>query len=102
MIRLRELAHTRSGDKGNTLNIAVIAYRAEDYERLQRQLTAERVRSHLGDIAAGGVLRYELPNIAALNFVIEKALGGGVTRSTALDRHGKTFSSMLLELELPD
>lgn len=102
MTTLRDLAHTRSGDKGDTLNISVVAYRLADYQKLERQVTAERVQAHLGEIASGGVRRFALPRIAALNFVISKALGGGVTRSAALDKHGKTLSSALLDLKLPE
>lgn len=99
---LRDLAHARAGDKGDTSNISVIAYRAEDYPRLLRHVTAERVRAHFAGIVRGEVVRYELPRIAALNLVLHGALGGGVTRSLALDAHGKTLASALLELELPD
>jgi hypothetical protein len=102
MTTLRKIAHARAGDKGDVVNISVIAYRAADYEQLERHVTAERVQAHLGEIARGGVRRYALPRIGALNFVISKALSGGVTRSAALDKHGKTLSSALLELELPE
>jgi hypothetical protein len=102
MTTLREIAHARAGDKGDVVNISVIAYRTADYEQLKRHVTAERVQAHLGDFARGGVRRYALPRIGALNFVISKALDGGVTRSAALDKHGKTLSAALLELELPE
>ena len=104
-MKLREIAHSRTGDKGNTSNISVIAYRREDYPLLLAQVTAERVRLHFGGVVEGEVVRYELPNIAALNFVMSQTLGGGVTRSLALDAHGKSLSSALLDLDitaLPD
>ncbi len=101
-MKLRQLAHSRTGDKGNTSNISVIAYDPKDYERLRTHVTAERVKAHFADIAHGEVVRYELPKIAALNFVMFDALGGGVTRTLALDIHGKSLSSALLDLEIPD
>jgi hypothetical protein len=99
-MKLRDIAHSRTGDKGDISNISVIAYDAAHYPLLRAQLTAERVRAHFAGIVAGNVIRYELPNIAALNFVMQQALGGGVTRSLALDAHGKSLSSALLELEI--
>lgn len=101
-MKLRELAHTRAGDKGNVSNIAVFAYEPGDYAYLLEHVTAERVKAHFADIVKGEVIRYELPGLAALNFVMHEALGGGVTRSLSLDAHGKTLSSALLELEVPD
>lgn len=102
MRTLRELAHSRTGDKGDTSNISLIAYDAADYPLLVRYVTAERVRAHFAGIVRGGVTRYELPRLAALNFVLDGALGGGVTRSLALDAHGKSLSSALLSMQLPD
>ncbi|HEY2022474.1 AtuA-related protein [Paraburkholderia sp.] len=99
-MKLRELAHSRTGDKGNTLNISVICYDARHYERLRAVLSAERVKAHLRDVVRGDVVRHELPNISAFNFVLGDALGGGVTRSLALDAHGKSLSSALMDLEL--
>jgi hypothetical protein len=99
---LRDLAHARAGDKGDTSSIGVVAYRAEDYPLLERLLTPERVRTHFAGIVHGEVRRYALPGIGALNFVMEGALGGGVTRSLALDAHGKCLASAMLEIELPD
>ncbi|MFT4255128.1 MAG: hypothetical protein QM608_21915 [Caulobacter sp.] len=99
-MKLRELAHARSGDKGDISNISVIAYDLADYARLARDLTPQRVRAHMGMIVRGEVLRYELPALGALNFVLHGALGGGVTRSLALDAHGKCLSGLLLELEI--
>lgn len=101
-MRLREIAHSRTGDKGDTANISVIAYYARDYTLLERHVTAERVKELFHGIVAGEVVRYSLPRIGALNFVLEGALGGGVTRSLALDAHGKSLSSAILGLELPD
>ena len=99
-VLLQHVAHTRSGDKGNTSNISVIAFDAANYELLREQVTAERVKALFAGIVHGEVTRYELPTIGALNFVLKDALGGGVTRSLALDAHGKSLSSALLELEL--
>jgi hypothetical protein len=101
-MKLRELAHARAGDKGNISNIAVIAYEAKDYPHLAEHVTAARVKEHFCDIVAGDVTCYELPGLGALNFVLEGALGGGVTRSLSLDPHGKALSSCLLEMEIPD
>ncbi|MCG1056031.1 hypothetical protein KQH49_14330 [Mycetohabitans sp. B5] len=101
-MKLRKLAHSRTGDKGDTLNISVICYDSYHYEYLRQTLTAERVKTHLQDVVLGDVVRYDLPNIAAFNFVAQHALGGGVTRSLALDAHGKSLSSALLDLDLED
>ena len=101
-MKLREIAHSRTGDKGDVCNVSLIAYRAEDYALLEREVTAERVGRHLAGIVRGEVVRYELPRIGALNFVLQRALGGGVTRSLALDAHGKSLSSALLSLEIRD
>lgn len=101
-MRLRQLAHSRTGDKGNTSNISVIAFDPVHYEHLCQHVTAERVREHFAGIVHGEVQRFELPRIAALNFVLQQALGGGVTRSLALDAHGKSLSSALLDLDIPD
>lgn len=100
MTQLRALAHGRTGDKGNTSNISVIARDPADYPRLVAALTAERVKAHFGPLVQGRVVRYQLPQLAALNFVLESALAGGVTRSLALDAHGKCLSSLLLELDI--
>ena len=102
MRTLRELAHSRTGDKGDTSNISLIAYESSDYPLLVRYVTAERVREHFAGIVRGSVTRYELPRLGALNFVMEGALGGGVTRTLALDAHGKSLSSALLSMEIPD
>lgn len=97
---LRDIAHTRAGDKGDISNISVIAYHPRHYPLLEQQLTAERVRQHLGQIVQGDVVRYTLPRLGALNFVLHRALGGGVTRSLALDAHGKSLSSAILGIEI--
>jgi hypothetical protein len=99
-MKLREIAHSRTGDKGNTSNISVIAYDPKDYPLLVAQVTAERVKTHFAGVVEGSVVRYELPKIGALNFVMTETLGGGVTRSLALDAHGKSLSSALLDLEI--
>jgi len=99
-IRLIELAHARSGDKGDTGNVGVIARKPEYYPLLVKYLTVERVAKHFDGIAFGGVERYELPNLWALNFLLHKALGGGGTRSLKNDAQGKTLSSAMLRMEL--
>lgn len=101
-MKLREIAHSRTGDKGNTSNISLIAFRADDYELIRNQVTAERVKAFFADIVRGDVVRYELPLLGALNFVLYDALGGGVTRSLSLDAHGKSLSSALLNMEVDD
>lgn len=98
-VRLIQLAHARSGDKGDTVNVGVIARRPEWYPLLADRLTAERVKTHFGE-AVGEVQRYELPNLNALNFLLHNALDGGGTLSLMTDAQGKTFSSALLRLEL--
>lgn len=101
MIRVYDIAHGRAGDKGDISNISVIAYDESGWDVLSEQLTAERVMQHFAHTAKGPVRRYELPRLRALNFVIEGALGGGVTRSLAQDAHGKSLSSLMLTIELP-
>ncbi len=101
-MKLRELAHARTGDKGDVSNISVIAYHPIDYAFLVEQVTTDRVRAHFAGFVRGTVRRYEIPGLDALNFVIEGALGGGVTRSLSLDQHGKSLSSSLLDMDLPD
>ena len=101
-MKLRSLAHTRCGDKGNAVNITVVAFRLADYPRLEKQLTADRVRTHFGDLVQGDVERYLVPHLGVLNFVVRDALAGGVTRSLALDAHGKALSSALLGLDIDD
>jgi hypothetical protein len=100
-MRLRELAHARTGDKGDTSQISVIAYDPGDFAWLAEHVTTARVRAHFGNVVRGEVTRYELPGLGALNFVMQHALATGVTRSLALDPHGKCLGSVLLELDLP-
>jgi hypothetical protein len=95
-IELREIAHARSGDKGDTLIISLIPFDDKYYEILKEKLTEERVKEHFSDIVKGKVIRYELDNIKAFNFVFYEALDGGVTQSLRLDKHGKTLSFKLL------
>jgi hypothetical protein len=97
---LRDIAHARTGDKGETCNISLIAFDPRDYPRLVDGATVARVKALFGDIVRGDITRYELPHLGALNFVMTRALGGGVTRSLALDAHGKSLSSLLLDLEI--
>jgi hypothetical protein len=95
------LAHARAGDKGNTSNVSVIAYDERAWQILRSQLTVERVVAAYAHLAQGPVTRYELPQLKAFNFVIENALGGGVTISLAQDAHGKSLSYLMLDIELP-
>jgi len=99
-MKLFDIAHSRAGDKGNTLMLSLIPYNEADYEFLRSNCSAEKVKDHLKDIVAGEVIRYELPNISSLLFVCYDALSGGVTTSLALDTHGKTLSAALLEMEI--
>ena len=100
-VKVHALAHARAGDKGNTSNISVIAYDDAAWKILREQLTVERVMDAFAHVAKGPVTRYELPALKALNFVIENALGGGVTISLAQDAHGKSLSYLMLDIELP-
>ena len=99
-IQLRYLAHARSGDKGDTGNVGVIALRPEFYPHLVRELTPERVRSHFQGIVLGQVERFELPNLEALNFLLHNALGGGGTVSLKTDAQGKVLSTAMLRMEI--
>ena len=99
-MKLWDIAHSRTGDKGNISNISLIAYDPKDYALLKERVTAERVKEHFKGMVKGEVVRYELPNIHALNFVMYSALGGGVSRSLSVDMHGKGLSSYLLDMEL--
>lgn len=99
-MKLYDIAHSRAGDKGNTLTLSLIPYREEDYAFLCREITEERVAAHLKNIVAGSITRYELPNISSLLFVCEQALLTGVTTSLAIDAHGKTLSYALLEMQI--
>ena len=99
-VPLSRIAHTRSGDKGDTCNVGVIALREEDYAVLAREVTAERVKRHFGAMVQGEVERFELPNLGALNFLLHGALGGGGTVSLRTDAQGKTFGAAMLALEI--
>ena len=99
-MKLYEIAHARTGDKGNISTISVIAYNEADYPLLLEQVTEERVQTLFQKIGATKVERYPLPTLSALNFVLHNTLGGGVTRSLALDAHGKSLSGLMLELEI--
>lgn len=99
---LGDIAHLRTGDKGDVSQISVIAYDPADYPRLARQVTVDRVLAHLATLRVRQARRFELPALGALNFVLEGALSGGVTRSLALDAHGKSLGAQLLDLALDD
>ncbi|MEP6845706.1 MAG: hypothetical protein ABI861_06870 [Panacibacter sp.] len=99
-MKLFDIAHSRAGDKGNTLMLSLIPYNEADYDRLLSNVTAEKVKDHLKEIVAGEIVRYELPNIASLLFVCYNALSGGVTTSLALDTHGKSLSYALLQMDV--
>lgn len=98
-MKLKELAHSRSGDKGNTANISLIAYKKEYYNILKEKVTSEVVQNWFSDITEK-VDRYELPKLHAFNFVLHNSLGGGITKSIYMDKQGKTLSSALLEMEI--
>lgn len=102
MSRIWDLAHGRSGDKGDVCNIGLIARSSQAYETLCREVTAERVKAHFGDLIKGAVERYELPNIRALNFVCRGALDGGGTLSLRSDHLGKVMYTWLLRMEIED
>jgi len=99
-VKLTKLAHARSGDKGNTANVGLIALREEVYPILVREVTAERVKQHFKGICKGDVERFELPNLGALNFLLHESLDGGGTLSLMTDAQGKTFSTALLRMEI--
>lgn len=99
-MKLWEIAHSRTGDKGNISNISLIVYDKSNFDLIQSQVTAERVKDWFGDRIKGKVDRYELPQLGALNFVLHDALEGGVTSASTLDKHGKSMSSYLLMMEM--
>ena len=103
-VKLREIAFARSGDKNDVSNVGVIPYDPTDFELVREQVTPERVREHFSGLVRGEVTRYELPGINALNFLMDGALGGGVSRTLAMDIHGKAYGSLMLDLavEVPD
>lgn len=102
IVRLGDIAHARSGDKGDRANIGVVANEPRYYDHLRSCLTAEAVAAFFAPMGIGRVVRYELPRIHALNFVIERALGGGASRSLRLDTQGKALGTIVLELPLPE
>lgn len=99
-IELLKLAHARSGDKGDTANVGVIALKDEFYPLIEREVTAEKVKTHFGEMVKGAVERFELPNLGALNFLLHESLGGGGTLSLMTDAQGKTFSTALLRMKI--
>lgn len=99
-MKLKDIAHSRTGDKGDIINISVIAFDEKDYPTLEKLVTVTAVKEFLGETVQGKIIRYEVPNLGAMNFVMHKALRGGVTRSLRLDKHGKSLSSILLEMPL--
>jgi hypothetical protein len=99
-IRLSEIAHARSGDKGDISNVGLIAKQPRYYPLLVREVTADRVKAHFGSLVLGPVTRFELPNLSALNFVMEQALDGGGTISLRTDAQGKTHGAALLTMEV--
>ncbi|MBX7169959.1 MAG: hypothetical protein K1X72_03305 [Pyrinomonadaceae bacterium] len=99
-VELTKLAHSRSGDKGDTANVGIIALKDDFYPILLRELTAEKVKSHFGEMVKGSVERFELPNLNALNFLLHESLGGGGTLSLMTDAQGKTFSTALLRMQV--
>ena len=99
-VKLLKLAHARSGDKGDTANVGLIALKPEYYSLLTEQVTAERVKEHFKGICFGGVERFEIPNLGALNFLLHESLDGGGTLSLKTDAQGKTYSAALLRMEI--
>lgn len=99
-VYLKDIAHGRSGDKGDTSNICVFAREPRYYEVIRREVTAERVRAHFGDMVKGEILRYEAPTLGGFNFVLKGALGGGATLSLRLDSLGKSLGSALMRMKV--
>jgi hypothetical protein len=99
--KLVTIAHSRAGDKGNSLTLSLIPFNPKDYELLCREVTVERVKAHLKELVKGQVIRHELQGLGALTFTCEAALASGVTTSLRLDAHGKSLSYALLEMEIP-
>jgi len=99
-VRLGQIAHARSGDKGDASNVGLIAATSELYEVLRREVTAERVKAHFAEVCRGEVERFEVPNLLALNFLLHDSLGGGGTASLLTDAQGKTHGQGLLEMEI--
>ena len=99
-VQLREIAHARSGDKGNCSNVSVFVYDRDHYDAVAAQLTADFLKSRFGALLTGDITRYELPGLNGFNFVMQNALEGGVNESLNLDGHGKSWSSLILGLEI--
>lgn len=99
-MKLREFAYSRSGDKGDISNLCVFVYDDENWDVLQRELTVEKVREKFGSLVKGEITRYELPGTKGLNFVMTEALGGGVSRSLRADPHGKSYQSLILDIDI--
>ncbi len=99
-MKLKEIAHSRTGDKGDISNISLIPYDEKDYPMLKEKITPERVKAYFAEICKGEVVRYDIDSICAMNFVLDKTLGGGVTRSLAQDKHGKALCMALMEMEI--
>ncbi|HEX4966805.1 MAG TPA: hypothetical protein VF173_38705 [Thermoanaerobaculia bacterium] len=99
-VKLEEIAHARSGDKGDASNVGLIAQTAELFQVIREEVTAERVKAHFQEVCRGPVQRYELPNILALNFILHDSLGGGGTESLKNDAQGKTHAQGLLQMEI--
>jgi len=99
-VKLHDIAYGRSGDKGDVSNVPVIVYDEADWELVRREVTVERVREHFGSLVQGDIVRYEMPGIKALNFVMTKALAGGVSMSLRIDPHGKSYGSHILAMEI--
>ena len=99
-MKLREFAYSRSGDKGDIVNLCVFVYDDDNWEVLRRELTVERVRDKFGTLVEGEITRYELPGTRGLNFVMTEALGGGVSMSLRTDPHGKSYQSLILEIDI--
>jgi hypothetical protein len=99
-VKLREIAYSRSGDKGDTSNICVFVYDPADYPRLVEALTEDVVRERFGSLVRGDVTRYEIPSAHGLNFVLTRALGGGVSLTLRADPHGKSYQNLILDVDL--
>jgi hypothetical protein len=99
-MKLREVAYSRSGDKGDISNVCVFTYDDDHWDTLRRELTVDRVRDKFGDLVKGDIVRYELPGTKGLNFVMTEALAGGVSRSLRADPHGKAYQSLMLDIDV--
>jgi len=98
--KLYDIAHSRAGDKGNTLILSLIPYDESDYPLLREKVTSDAVKNHLKEIVFGEIIRYEMPNLSSLQFVCHQALLGGVTTSLSMDTHGKSLSYAFLQMEI--